>query len=169
MSVPPIPKSKVTKIRLKKTDPHQPAGIDSKFYLTEDPGPENVDVLVVSFSGEYPDGSLGNQHADYMKAITVYGLVSFDPDAIVLDFRDLSYRWGNSIFGVFQAISQMCDQEREPDEPCFPVAIAASEKCMAGLSSLLVPADADRPENLFDDLDKAILHARKKAREWLDY
>ncbi len=159
----------MTKIKLKKVAPDQPTGIDSTFYLTEDAGPENVSVLVVTFAGEYPDGSLGNKRADYMKAVAVYGLASFDPDAVVLDFRDLSYRWGNSLLGVFQVISQFCDQEREPDEPYFPVAIAASEKCMPGLSSLLVPADMDKPENLFENLDAAILYARKKAREWLDY
>jgi|GEM_PF-2371390 len=84
----------------------RPAGLELSW---SSPPRDDVDgrrILVVSAVGEYPDGSLGNGHGHAIKHHTMSGYFAFDPDAVVLDFSRLTYRWGNTILGAIQELDQ---------------------------------------------------------------
>lgn len=67
--------------------PSSPEGLSCRFYLKERNGADKIDVLVVSFFGDYPKGSLGNEHGAFIARKAIEGLMSFSVEAIILDFR----------------------------------------------------------------------------------
>lgn len=146
----------------------KPYGIECK-YLKPDPKQTlNLDILVLSVDGKYPPGSAGSMYAKYISIMAINGLHTFDPDCIILDFRELDYVWGNSLLGVFQDISQFKDAEKEENEPYFPVLAVVSEKSRAFLS-LVTPTGSKKPDWCFEGLDDSIVQGAKLAKEWLDY
>ncbi|TMM29550.1 hypothetical protein FDT66_10550 [Polaribacter aestuariivivens] len=148
---------------------NRPNNISSKFFLSETKIPEEVDVLTVSFFGNYPQGSSGSDTAKYISKQIISGFINFDPDAIILDFRALTYNWGNSLLRIFQDISQFKDCGNTEEEPNFPVLILVSEKSKAGITSLLTPSNSEKPlEFIFEDENLALKEAFKKGKYWLD-
>ena len=127
------------------------------------------DVLMVSFKGRYPDGSMGRKQAHYIKVMTMHGIHAFDPVALILDFRELDYRWGNGLLGVYQDVSQFKNAENEPGEPPFPVATITGPHSTAGFLSLTTPVNGDPPESHFVDVEKAVHWVAQKAKEWMDW
>lgn len=138
-------------------------------YLKADFPEKKVDVLIVKVEGVYPDGSLGNKHAQYLKVMTLKGLFAFDPISLLLDFSELKYNWGNSLLGVFQDVSSIMDREREKEEPYFPLSILVSDKSKGGLLSLWGVTEDKMPDNMFESFDKALEYTSQKAVEWMDY
>lgn len=129
-----------------------------------------IAVLLISFSGNYPEGSLGNTHARYISRNVLAGIIEFDPDAILLDFSALTYSWGNAILRVFTEISLFKDGENTVDEPNFPVIVLVSEISKNGIISLLTPSTATtKPSFIFENLDAAIDAAFIKGAYWLNY
>ncbi|WP_140637511.1 hypothetical protein [Methylibium rhizosphaerae] len=153
---------------IKATPPH-PRGIECQFFLVEPAQAGRRRILVVSISGEYPDGSLGNAHGAYMASMALHGIHALDADGLILDLRGLAYRWGNTLLKVFQDVSQFKDAGAEPNEPRFPVAVVTSEKCRSAFLSLVTPTDQAPPEWHFDDMDQAIECSLKKVEEWFAY
>jgi hypothetical protein len=145
----------------------KPAGIEAEYFLVGKSAAGIAPVLVVSFTGSAPDGSAGRVHAAYVSYAAMCGLLAFDPWAIVLDFRELEYRWGNSMLGVFQDISRYMDADREAHAPPYPVVPVVSERS-SGFESMLRPSNerADHPSAR--DLDAAIETAIRLANEWID-
>lgn len=147
-----------------------PTDLNCKFFLKEKKGTDTTDVLVVSFLGNYADGSLGKEHGSFIARKTMEGMMAFDIDAIILDFREMYYNYGNTLLKVFQDISQFKDAGNDDDEPNFPVVVVTSEKCKNGILSLLTPANSDEiPDWHFSDINKAIDYATEKGKYWLDY
>lgn len=66
---------------------------------------DELEALVIKFSGSYEYGSAGYGDAMYMIAIRNYLVNCIFPYAIVFDLRELSYEWGNNIWDLFE-----CDQ-----------------------------------------------------------
>jgi hypothetical protein len=64
-------------------------------------GKHNPTALVLQFSGVYGVGSAGNSDATFMRVITLAALSAWRSDAVVFDFRELTYEWGNSIWSLF--------------------------------------------------------------------
>lgn len=146
-----------------------PDSISSKYFIA-DRDKHKIDVLIVSFSGNYPNGSLGKNHAKFIATKTITGLINFDPDAVILDFRELEYNWGNNILDVFEHISFLKDSENSENEPNFPVLVLVSEKSKNGILSLLKLTDTkELPNWISEDLNFAIENAIKKGKYWLDY
>lgn len=58
---------------------------------------ENPQVLIISFSGYYPSGSLGDAHGKVIYRLIGYLVEKSNPDALVIDLRDLEYNWGDSL------------------------------------------------------------------------
>jgi hypothetical protein len=148
--------------------PPEPPGITSRFFLPDPDLTDRMRILVVSFAGEYPDGSRGNAHGAFIAVSAMHGLLAFNAHCVVLDFRDLTYRWGNTLLGVFDDISQFKDAGAEPDSPPFPIVVVTSEKSRDGILSLVTPLGQPAPEWHFEDLDAAIEYGVRKAGEWLD-
>jgi hypothetical protein len=96
------------------------------------------------------------------------GIHAFDPDCVVLDFRLLAYRWGNSLLRVFGDIAQFKDAGADPGEPAFPVAVVTSALCRPAFLSLVTPLGSDAPPWHFDDVDAAITDAVRRSKEWLE-
>lgn len=154
---------------LTEVEPPVPEGLSCRFFLADRVQTDRLTVLVVSFEGEYPDGSLGNGHAAYIATSTLLGLKAFDADCAILDFRAMTYRWGNSLLQVFLDVAQFRDAGCEPGEPPFPVLAVTSERSRAAFLSLVTPTGQPAPDWHFDDIDEAVAHGVRKAREWLDF
>jgi len=149
--------------------PPRPDGIACRYLMPPLDQTDRVQVLVVTFDGAYPDGSLGNAHGHYIAASTMHGLHAFDPDCVVLDFRGLAYRWGGTLLRVFQDISLFKNAEAVPGEPLFPVVVVTSALCRDGFLLLGMPSGAAPPEWHFEDLDPAIAYAVHASKEWLSF
>jgi hypothetical protein len=155
--------------QLSEIQKEKPTNIDCKYFSPKEKLKDNIDVLVVSFYGEYPNGSKGKKHATFISDKVISGLINFDPDAIILDFRELHYSWGNSLLGVFQNISQFKDAGNEEGEPEFPAIILTSEKSKNGLLSLLTPATSKEiPDFIFEDEKDALKSAEERGYYWLN-
>ncbi|QNM84788.1 hypothetical protein H9W90_11345 [Polaribacter pectinis] len=147
-----------------------PSDLSCKFFSKEKNTEDNTDVLIVSFSGEYPNGSSGKEHGEFIARKAIEGLMSFEAEAIVLDFRKMKYSYGNTLLKVFQDISQFKDAGNNIDEPEFPIIVVTSEKCVKGILTLLTPTNSEENPNWqFNDIHKAINFATKKGKYWLDY
>lgn len=146
-----------------------PENISCKYYIPHGIDTQRMDILIVSFFGNYPDGSMGNEHGAYIAHMTVHGLLAFAPDCIILDLRELEYRWGNTLLRVFQDISGFKDQDKEQDEPYFPVLVVTSQKSRGGFLSLVTPSGAKEPDWHFAKMDDAIKRGITLAQQWLNY
>lgn len=155
------------RFRLQRATYEKPDGIDAECFLVDPSQTEKMDVLVVAFSGVCPDGSRGNPHGRYVSYVTMCALHAFGPECLVLDFRDLEYRWGNSMLGVFQDVSQFMDAGLREGEAPFPVLVVTSGRSSGFASLLRAPRPGER-DFRFDDLDRAIEAAIAAAQYWLD-
>ena len=152
----------------------KPDGIECCYYGVAEFESEHMtdglfpDLLVVSFSGDYPDGSRGNTHGHYIATSTIHGLAAFGAWCVILDFRELSYQWGNTLLSVFDEIARY--MQGDPGDPCdvpFPVVVVTSDKCRNGFLSL-VSGTGTEPDWHFSDIDAAIEFATMAACKWID-
>lgn len=120
-------------------------------------------ALIMTFKGHYGHGSGGNRDARYMTAMTRAAVEFSAPDALVFDFSELAYVWGDMMEAVLGA-----GQDRWDDEG-LPLAVVVSDRCEPGLRSLLADErEASGVEMLHRSLDAAIWHvddrlARRRA------
>ncbi len=104
-------------------------------------------IFKIAFRGRYRPGSQGTPDADFMVAVTAAAIAgSACPDAVVFDFLELDYQWGNGLLAVFNVVG---DRDRE-----FPVApvVAAGPHAFPGIASL---AGGKIEGWLFHDIDRA--------------
>ena len=149
--------------------PSSPEDLTCKFHLKERSGEDKIDVLIVSFFGDYPKGSLGNEHGSFIARKAIEGLMSFSVEAIILDFSEMYYTYGNRLLKVFQDIYQYMDAGNDDDDPIFPILVVMSQKNRAGILSLLTPVGSESmPDFCFDDMGEAIVIATEKGAYWLD-
>ena len=146
-----------------------PVDLSCSFFSKEQKENDKIDVLIVSFFGKCLEGSAGRNHGNFIARKTIEGLMVFDADVIVLDFREMNYTYGNSLLKVFQDISQFKDAGNNEDEPEFPIIVVTSSKSKSGVLSLLMPANSNEiPDWHFEDIDKAIDVATEKGEYWLN-
>lgn len=149
--------------------PSTPERLSCKFYQRERNGTDKIDVLIVSFFGDYPKGSLGNEYGSFIARKAIEGLMSFSVEALILDFREMNYTYGNTLLKVFQDIYQYMDAGNDDDDPIFPIFVVMSDENRAGILSLLTPVGSESiPDFCFDDMDEAIAKATEKGAYWLD-
>ena len=145
----------------------KPATIDCKYFT---PKEELIDVLIIAFFGKYPEGSLEHKHATYISKKVIAGVIDFNPDAVILDYRELEYSGGKAILDVFETISFLKDSENSKNDLSFPVMVLVSEKSKNGIVSLLLcPDKTNLPDWISEDIDTAISIAAKKGKYWLDH
>ena len=114
-----------------------------------------VETLIISFHGSYRYGSAGRSDAGLIKGIIKTGITVFDPFAVLIDFSDLEYTWGDNLDLSFE----------ETDST--PTAILVSDKCGRAMSTLEfgldTPKDIVDNELFFDNYEKALEKLQNRA------
>ena len=106
---------------------------------------DELEALVIKFSGSYGYGSAGYGDAMYMIAIRDYLVNCIFPYAIVFDLRELSYEWGDNIWDMFR-----CDE---------PFATLVSDRC-SGFQTCGVATP------MFESIEPALDNLRPRARAY---
>lgn len=107
-----------------------------------------VDILIISFHGEYRYGSGGSPDAGLIRGIIKTGVSVFHPFGVIINFTDFEYNWGDDLDLSFE--------EAGPTSTC----VVVGEKCRAAFSTLEfgVESTQDIVDNklFFDNIDEAI-------------
>ena len=141
---------------LTPVDPAEGTTVRDRFALAPFAGRHgNERLLVVTFEGDFGKGALGNRNGRFMGAIVRYATAAFDPAAVVLDLRGLSYDGHDS----------MIDPIDHSNVDQVEAAIVVSDACRDGLRWFLEEWTFDPDEWLFDDLDGAIGRVQDAYRE----
>jgi hypothetical protein len=123
------------------------------------------EVLVVVFEGTYRRGSLGNLDAGYACGQILAGIYTWNPKALVLDLRGLSYEWGDQMSLVLLSGRQSrrlnLDHVFQAGGPVefeeLPTTVVISELNGDGLTSLLSSVMKEPSERwLYDTLEQAV-------------
>jgi hypothetical protein len=119
----------------------------------------SASIVLVTFSGDYPPGSEGNEMARDMKDVVTAAVKKFHPSAVVFDLSELHYTWGNSISGIFWALLQ---DTRE----FLPSCVVATEPTRRALMELIA---ASRTSILFktkftSGVEEALAHLANRSR-----
>ena len=123
--------------------------LSHRFHLTDS------ETLVVSFFGQYRDGSYGNPDAHYMRAMINLACDLWFHRGLVIDLSALKYEWGDLIDYALD----------HPDR--LPTAIVVGPWCHAALASLW--AEDERPfqeqDGVFENLQSAVAFVRSAPDE----
>ncbi len=122
--------------------------IQYKIYTIESEDRFLSDILVIQFDGKHGFGSSGNTDSAYMEAVIEFAKSYFDSlNAIILDFRNLEYEWGDTMGRVIDTAH--CNH--------LHAALLTSEKCYGGLHTLIEQElNAVSTEYLFQKENEAI-------------
>ncbi|MEU4155181.1 hypothetical protein [Actinoplanes sp. NPDC026670] len=118
---------------------------------------------MVTFTGTYGMGSAGNSDAVFMRAVLALALRAFAPVGVVLDLRELDYRWGDMMGAV---LNDATIRDVTP-------AVVISEACRKAMTSLITdelgeePVEwlFDSPEDAFFAVDNRVQRARAEVRQ----
>ncbi|SRX75278.1 hypothetical protein [Aequorivita antarctica] len=120
--------------------------------------------FVGSFTGGYKYGSLGNNDGLYIysKLVAVYFL--YDTlSALVLDFRNLDYSFGNTLLKSLNFFYETCSDD---DEKLKKIAVIVSQKNKIAIEELLRLVKENNCV-IFNDYDKALAFASLEATKYL--
>jgi hypothetical protein len=113
-----------------------------------------IDILIISFQGEYRYGSGGSPDAGFIKGIIKTGVSVFDPFSVLIDFTDLEYSWGDNFDLSFEEVESI------------KMVVVVGNKCRKGMSTLRFGMEATRDivDNVFffDNFEKAINILKKE-------
>ena len=109
---------------------------------------------LIAYSGSYGFGSAGKPDARYIVATIKAASAAWRADSTILDFRDLTYEWGDDMDAILTA-------EDDVDAPGLakPLAIIVGPGCKPALMSLWV---GSYPEYCVESLEDAMQLARKQ-------
>jgi hypothetical protein len=121
------------------------------------------DLLVVTFVGTYGMGSAGNGDAVFMRAVLALALRAFAPAGVVLDLRDLDYRWGDMMGAVLN----------DATIRNVPPSVVISDLCRKAMTSLVTtelgedPADwlFGSPGDAIHAVDNRVQRALAEVRQ----
>lgn len=153
--------------RLREVFPQQLSAIVHRHFITA----TAPSVLVVSASGEYRRGSLGNPDARAMRAEILRGIGAYSPLAVVLDWRELDYAWGDGLLMVLADVGSVLldDYANDPHRDLLPpLNIVTSSRCRPALFSLLGLSPDQPPAWHFSDLGPAVAASQAAVTRWLD-
>ena len=117
-------------------------------------------IAVVAVRGAFPDGSAGREHARYLKLACLEAMARMDALCLILDFREATYGWGDSLIDVFTTLDRHFYYEWHDIGMRMPIKLLASESS-SGLLSLV------RPECLFPTLEAAIDSCRRDLERYM--
>ena len=104
-------------------------------------------AIRLAFSGDHGWGAAGRWDARLIDAVMKETIERHAPQALILDLRELDYRWGDDIARIM-----------EPRN--IPVAIVVSPRCAAGLESLADALGLEACNILFASPEAARRHLR---------
>ena len=104
-------------------------------------------AIRLAFSGDHGWGAAGRWDARLIDAVMKETIERHAPQALILDLRELDYRWGDDIARIM-----------EPRN--IPVAIVVSPRCAAGLESLADALGLEAFNVLFASPEAARRHLR---------
>lgn len=117
-------------------------------------------ILIAKFIGTYRPGSSGAPDACFIIGITTAACEMWGPSALILDFRQLSYVWGDEMDWLLGDFGETMRR---------PTAIVGSELCLPAIGTLLYDETSTIPatdaENIFDNLDEAITYLHSRTRK----
>lgn len=132
--------------------PERESQVKASYFLSND---DFDKILLVKFSGIYPEGSAGNFEGEYMFAMLDLVENLYNSSGIIVDLSELIYVWGDMIDGIFPSDNEI-------------KAIILGDKCCKAIESL-VKMDWDGEEYLnqhfFDDFDSALNFIQQKIHE----
>lgn len=111
---------------------------------------EQLDIIIIAFQGEYGVGSLGSGDGRFISAITHAALSAWLPAGIILDFRTLSYEFGDTLL---DAVNAGCDASVGIR---VPMRIVVSERSRNGIVNLLKYAKQDPKMWLYPTMEGAM-------------
>ncbi|GLB47852.1 hypothetical protein [Neptunitalea lumnitzerae] len=136
------------------TDDFKPTTIDitprdTVFCTCAEHTQENI--LLITLSGTCEPGSTGENYGRFFYQKIGLALLKFQPNAVLIDMRNLSYKYGDRIGGVFQVFNEV----RIHEDDVVLAAFVLSNKNVHGIASLLNfnPDNLEPP--LFLDIDTA--------------
>jgi hypothetical protein len=91
--------------------------------------PRCFTILSLQFIGVYHEGTEGTPDADYMRAMTAACLEVWSPDAVIFDFTNLNYKWGNDLAEVIAYPMHVRSKD-------FPKCLVLSKSCADAVQSL---------------------------------
>jgi len=109
-------------------------------------------ILVIAFKGEYRIGSQGNPDANYMHAKGDFGADLYHPSGIILDLRELDYKWGDELDYIWMIGNKHSRRE-------IPRAVILGADCREAIGTLFHGVNSTTPatteEWIFDSFDEA--------------
>lgn len=148
--------------KLKSLNPEDTSNIKVIYFQGNSGLTDYQNILVVKYMGKYGFGSAGNDDARYMYAKAEYGLNIYEPNAVILDFSELEYQWGDMLELVFNVGSHQYIHK------AFPKALVLGEKCRAAIATLIHGNDektATSEDWIFDSFDEAWNYMKKMIND----
>ncbi len=97
-------------------------------------------IAAISFCGLYPLGSLGNEHAREMRESLAKLVGETNPAAVLIDFTDLEYEWGD---GICELVRPLRTTSKTLRPGCHlatrPFCLVATGKTAEALAPLVEP------------------------------
>jgi hypothetical protein len=126
---------------------------------------DRTTVLIAAFHGQYGHGSAGNGDAAFMNANVLAGLAAYRPLCVILDLREMSYTWGNSLLNLFQDVETL----RGDGGPIpFPILVVTSDLCRDAILTLFSQTEPQAAPWHFRSLDSALDASRPAIERFLN-
>lgn len=120
-------------------------------------------VMVARFEGNYRHGSKGNGDGLFMAATLAAHFAVLDPVCLVLDLRDFSYEWGNTIL---KAVNFFFEYGRDTDEKNRTVVIVATGGTRRSLDTLERMIESGK-RIYYESFGEALAAAEREANAYL--
>ena len=121
------------------------------------PWENHDDLLVISYKSQ---SDVNSRDLCFMDAMRLSASVVWRPAAIILDFRELFYKWGDTMEYLFQTPYPSTELQKifEGDSKTpFPIVAVISDKCRSGMTSLVRQEMASDPSTiLFETIEEAV-------------
>jgi len=125
--------------------------INATFASAEDAESHST-ILLAAFDG-HASNSHGQRSFRHIEALMAGNMVAIEPDAVILDFTNLKYEWGDEMAGLLF----YCSNHPIETGLKIPVAVVTSKLNRDGLTSLVRDEMLLSPDDwLFADLDAAV-------------
>lgn len=121
--------------------------------------PNDQVILIVKAIGVHRYGSQGSPEANYLKNRAGQGAMLIDPDAVIFDYSELEYEWGNGLDYPIQVIRRII----QDDDRSLPIVLVAGDKSKEGIISYY-----KNRYTICSSMEEALEIAKQMAKEWLD-
>lgn len=136
--------------------------IQVEYFIGPSKTVEYCDIMIIKYSGEYGFGSAGNSDAVYMKAMGRAALEAWEPDAVILEWSELKYEWGDMLALALDIDIGRC-------EPALPMAVVVGPPCEEAVRTLLLGINSEEGletiEWMFKNKDEAIAYIEKQLQK----